>query len=882
MQHFFTALFLGWLLLLSLSGSVLKAQPILRPQADSLLRVLAASKADTNRVKVLLQLGEYQVYKRGESKADLDSAYSYVKAAQSLSRTLRFERGCEESKRVLIRVLLESNRIDELKAWLQQSKADKTKAALLLELGRHYLYNPEQYDTDLDSAEVYVRQALDLHKRLKDEKGQMESLMALGGVFDEKGDEVQAAASYRLTILLLEKIKDPLQRARAWYQLGYCYPRSAAKMPEKIKAFGQALALYRQLGNKEREALTLKEIADVHLQQGKFAQSLAELIEVLRLQKSIHSSYLHYTYDLLVAVYNKMGNYGAALRYALVSIESAQACGDTVSIEYFRSRLGNLYMQLGEHQKALEVFQGILVRQQQDGNKVGLVLYCTGQVNKQLLHLHRPKEALAFLQQAIRRHPPDTPVEQIDASFYLGETYLHLKSYALAEAHLRKALALLGSNNYFVNRPRYTISINQNLAELYMRTGQYQKARFCLGQAFESTKHRKITKELSETHLQAFKLDSLQGNFSSAIAHYQQYKALNDSLFNEKKSNQLISFQVQYDTEKKEQELQLKQQDLKLKEKNIALLTQQNQAQRANISRRQTERNALLGGALLLLAIMALGYNRYRLKQRSNRLLQAQQQEINHKNEHLSELLGEKDSLLEQKDTLIEEKDHLLTEQQRLLREKERLLKEIHHRVKNNLQVVISLLSLQADSLQDQAALSAIRESQHRVQAISLIHQKLYQNEGVARIPMQDYIQEVVTYLYESHCVNQLVRFRVEVEPIELDVNQAVPLGLIINEALTNAFKHAFPEGRPGTVSLSLLRLEETTYQLTVADDGVGLPAHYNPGQSRSLGMTLLHGFSEQLGGELTLSGPPGLTINLIFQEDQLNLASPRRPTPAS
>jgi two-component sensor histidine kinase len=401
-----------------------------------------------------------------------------------------------------------------------------------------------------------------------------------------------------------------------------------------------------------------------------------------------------------------------------------------------------------------------------------------------------------------------------------------------------------------------SIFLNQNLAELYMRTGQYHNARSCLGQAFKLAEQQKAVKQLSEMHLQAFKLDSLQGNLSSAIAHYQQYTALKDSLFTEKKSNQLISFQVQYDTQKKEQELQLKQQDLKLKEKNIALLTQQNQAQQANISRQQTERNALVGGALLLLAIIALGYNRYRLKQRSNWLLQAQQSEINQKNEHLSELLGEKDSLLGQKDTLIEEK--------------ERLLKEIHHRVKNNLQVVMGLLSLQADSLLDQVALSAIRESQHRVQAMALIHQKLYQAEGVARIPMQNYIKEVVAYLHKSYCLDQLVRFRVEVEPIELDVTQAVPLGLIINEALTNAFKYAFPAGKAGTVRLSLQLLREATYQLTIADDGVGLPAHYDPSQSRSLGMTLLHGFSGQLGGELTLTSPPGLTISLVFAEEQL------------
>jgi two-component sensor histidine kinase len=302
---------------------------------------------------------------------------------------------------------------------------------------------------------------------------------------------------------------------------------------------------------------------------------------------------------------------------------------------------------------------------------------------------------------------------------------------------------------------------------------------------------------------------------------------------------------------------------------------------------------------VLLLLLLGVIYNRYRLKQRSNQLLEAQQQklqtqqqalqaqhqelqaqkdvlqaqqeEIHHKNEHLSQLLLEKDSLLGQKDTLLEEKEGLLQDKDHLLSGQERLLKEIHHRVKNNLQVVMSLLNSQADSLQDKAALSAIQESQHRVQAMALIHQKLYQSEGVARIPMQDYIEEVVAYLSDSYSLSQPVRFQLDVEPIELDVTQAVPLGLIINEVITNAFKYAFPDGRSGTVCLSLLRLAEATYQLTIADDGVGLPANYDPSQSRSLGMTLLHGFSGQLGGELTITSQAGLSINLVFEEEQLS-----------
>jgi two-component sensor histidine kinase len=231
-----------------------------------------------------------------------------------------------------------------------------------------------------------------------------------------------------------------------------------------------------------------------------------------------------------------------------------------------------------------------------------------------------------------------------------------------------------------------------------------------------------------------------------------------------------------------------------------------------------------------------------------------QQDTINKKNLSLQSLLGEKNALLYQKDGLLAEKEYLLEE-------KERLLREIHHRVKNNLQVVMSLLNSQVALLKDQAALSAIQESGHRVQAMALIHQKLYQAQGVARIPMHDYIQEVAAYLHDCYSLYGAVRV----------YTQAVPLGLIINEAVTNALEYAFPSERPGQVRVALQRLEEGICRLIVVDDEVGLPSGYDPCQSRSLGMTLLHGFSAQLGGNLTITSSPGLTITLVFREEQLS-----------
>ena len=153
---------------------------------------------------------------------------------------------------------------------------------------------------------------------------------------------------------------------------------------------------------------------------------------------------------------------------------------------------------------------------------------------------------------------------------------------------------------------------------------------------------------------------------------------------------------------------------------------------------------------------------------------------------------------------------------------------------------------------------------------MALIHQKLYQSESLARIPMSSYIEEVVAYLHDSYSLYQPIRIELSVEDIELDVTLAVPLGLIINEAITNAYKYAFPNERTGTITVRLHSIKETSYKLVIADDGVGLPANYDPSHSRSLGMTLIHGFSRQLGGKLSISSTSGMCISLLFEEVQL------------
>ena len=203
-----------------------------------------------------------------------------------------------------------------------------------------------------------------------------------------------------------------------------------------------------------------------------------------------------------------------------------------------------------------------------------------------------------------------------------------------------------------------------------------------------------------------------------------------------------------------------------------------------------------------------------------------------------------------------------------MLNEKEWLLKEIHHRVKNNLQIVMSLLNSQSAYINNDAALTAIHDSQHRVHAMSLIHQKLYNSENLSTINMRVYIRELVLYLKDSFDAGKRIRFDLNIEPLELDVSQAVPLGLILNEAITNSIKYAFPGNMEGVITISLSNTNLDNYLLTISDNGIGMPVHVKDKKPGSLGMSLMKGLSEDIDGTFSIENNNGTIIKISFVHD--------------
>ena len=199
------------------------------------------------------------------------------------------------------------------------------------------------------------------------------------------------------------------------------------------------------------------------------------------------------------------------------------------------------------------------------------------------------------------------------------------------------------------------------------------------------------------------------------------------------------------------------------------------------------------------------------------------------------------------------------------LEEKNILLGEIHHRVKNNLQVVHSLLDLQACQIEDENLLNILRDSQNRIHAMALIHQTLYQSKNFARIDFSDVLNTLVPTLIESYGINEeKTKYSVQAIPVLLSINAAIPCGLIVNELVANALKHAFPDGNEGTITISLAQVDDQV-ELRISDDGVGIPDELNVETAETLGLQLITLLAAQLGAKLSLHRAKPTEFRLTF-----------------
>jgi PAS domain S-box-containing protein len=202
------------------------------------------------------------------------------------------------------------------------------------------------------------------------------------------------------------------------------------------------------------------------------------------------------------------------------------------------------------------------------------------------------------------------------------------------------------------------------------------------------------------------------------------------------------------------------------------------------------------------------------------------------------------------------------------LKEKGVMLKEIHHRVKNNLQVISSLLSLQSRHIKDKEVLALFKDSQSRIYSMSLIHESLYQSEDLARIDFAGYVRTLTRDLFRSYSVGPNdIKLNMEIKDVFLDVNTGIPCGLIINELVTNSLRYGFPDGKRGEIQIGLYERKNGEFTLNVRDNGIGFPEDLDFRNTESLGMQIVLSLVEQLDGTIELDRSEGTTFKIVFEK---------------
>lgn len=714
---------------------------------------------------------------------------------------------------------------DSLLKTLSENTSDADRMHISFMAAQGQISKSGEDELDLDSAKQYMRKAALLNTKLKSKDADafqvlLESLLAREQRQEKKGKVL----AERAVSLLENNAKNKYYTAVAYFSLSEYYNYGdPVEGAEKRRLVELAVQSFQQSGNIEQEAYCLKFLADLYAINDERPKALEKLNLSLQLYKSINFSALHAVYILYSNIYYTDGNYKQALNYGLMALKSAISNGDSsMSLCQINNYIGIILGRLKESKKAIVYYQDALnIAEKHNDNDA--VLQVMANIVDSYIELKKPGEALAFM----RALPKKFLEPGLDESYiYVPLSYLiiynELKKYAAVQSYSNQILRLI---KHHKPSDKMLHKFYSSLIGFYLQSRQYSSANMHIRTIDSLSRKIGDPHQIKENYYLKFRLDTAQGHYKSAAENLLKYQALNDSLFNETASRQIKQLEVEYETEKNKNE--------------ITVLNQKNQLQQNRLDRARLLRNFTIGGIALLFIILGLLYWQYRHKQQSNKV-------ILHKNEQLQ---------------------HFLTE-------KEWLVKEIHHRVKNNFHIVASLLEIQSSYLKNKEALSAIKESQHRIHSMSIIHQKLYQSETLSTIHMPEYIYELVEYLRESYSMRENIGFSLQIENIELNHASAITLGLILNEAITNAIKYAFAKTQDGKISISLTHISDSQILLSIADNGRGLPTDFDSKIGASMGMELLQGLTDDLGGSLSIETNNGTHIKVIFDYKPITAAN--------
>lgn len=722
----------------------------------------------------------------------------------------------------------------------QPALPDTERLHLLTELAYLYVLRPGTEKNDMDSALQLAREAEMIGLQRQRPAWEARAWVILSNIYRELGDARADSNMHTTGYHYAEKAYQYFSRSSLPADAGYALAelvnyRHLDDFPQMRAVAGtleKAAGLLAQGKDWQRVARLQERTAELYMLIGDYQLSLELAQHALDHYRTAGVREVQGVLNLMAVAYGELQDREQSIHYSALAVQTSEALRDSSALatEIYNYQ-GIHYFNEDDWEHAIAAFRKgwKLALLQKDTASVRFLLQNIGNCR---LGQKRPAEALEAFRTVERRYPPQRAEDRVLLCAYTiraqvqGHRTAESPPYArlmeqlvqhMSDMELQRSRAYYSLSMYYLAIHRYDQARHWNLAD----------------QSLQRNLHNRSA--LMMSYKTAYAIDSAWSDYVGAIRSYQQYSALKDSLFSDANAHQVTVLQTRFETAKKDQELRLRGQ-------RIQLLNQQALLQTAALQKAYFVRKVIIVGALMLLLLLLLVYSRYQLKKRSNAAMQRKQHQID----------GQHTSLRS-----------LIQQQEKLLEEKEWLMKELHHRVKNNLQVVISLLNTQSVFLQNDDALMAIRESQQRMQAMSFIHQRLYQGDQLSRVDMNAYFRELIVHLEDTLELSGNPQFRVQGGEVMLEAAQAVPVGLILNETLTCASRDIVQGRQPVLITILLeatdgeacLRVHAANFNM----DPVALA------QRDRFGMELMKRMADQLGTQLAFTSEGGITLTLRF-----------------
>lgn len=502
------------------------------------------------------------------------------------------------------------------------------------------------------------------------------------------------------------------------------------------------------------------------------------------------------------SVYSIAGNFELMSTYAYTALEQFKSIKNAKGQVDILLILARMFASKQEFDKAYEAYNEALEIAGKSKNVDAMIMINIGISNAYFLEqeLEQSEDYLLKCIELVETHPLE------DSAKYLAKIYTNLGNVNSAKTNDLDAIAYYkkSHNYYWKSNDKFGISLTAfNIGDVYNYNNMYDSALkyFKITEQMGNDLHN--YEELFYANLGFTELYERKGEFDKAFQFQKSKHAYADSLKIQKYNKSVVELEKKYNAEKKASELIAKEKEIAISERE-----------------KQDKQNIIIllsigGGVLFVLSIGLLVL--YRRVSHASELIKKQSQSID-----------------------------------KTLKQKEILLQEVHHRVKNNLQLIASLLNLQLMSIENESARRAIEESKSRVQAIALMHKGLYQDDNYNSVHLKSYVNELIDNQKTLSNSSELkLDFKVKIDPIDLDIDKSVPVGLILSELISNSLKHAFKGLHQGIISISIIE-QDGTIILDYSDNGIGLPEDFNIEHQESLGFTLISALTDQLNGTMT------------------------------